>query len=251
MSVTWMTDGKSNRGPSWTELVDEAARLLGVDDPELLRIRGTDLQIVEYLRAKEDTIQPLVNWLVKRMNPTDNDLEAADVLTALANLKECKLFYTTNYDEFLERRLKISGRSVTPVRSEHDLSYLPTDTQVVKFHGDFARPETMVLSESDYERRMRLEGPLDLKLRSDILGRALLFVGYSFRDANVAYLFRLVTDHFRDLPQSFAGKRAYIIYPNPSDFEVQLFNARRIDVIPVSGEKIGSDISDVLAQMVL
>ncbi len=251
MSVTWSTDGKTIRGPSWRELVDQAAHLLGVDDPELLRIRGTDLQIIEYLRTKEDTIQPLINWLVQRMNPSDADLERAELLTALVGLKDCHLFYTTNYDDFLERRLKLSGRSITAVRSEHDLSNLPTDTQVVKFHGDFARPETMVLSESDYERRMRLEGPLDLKLRSDILGRALLFIGYSFRDANVAYLFRLVTDHFRDLPQSFAGKRAYIIYPNPSDFETQLFNSRRIDVIPVSGEKLGKEIADVLAQMVL
>jgi hypothetical protein len=250
MAVHWTgANGKETWGPSWRELVDEAARLIGVDDPELLRVRGTDLQIVEYLKSKDDTLQPLINWLVKRMNPNNADLLASPTLTALASLKECALYYTTNYDDFLERALELSGRSTLAVRSEHDMSASGTGTQVVKFHGDINRPDTMVLSESDYERRMRLEGPLDLKLRADVLGRALLFVGYSFRDANVAYLFRLITDHFGDLPKSFAGKRAYIIYPNPSDFELQLFHARHIEVIPVSATEIATRIAAVLEEM--
>jgi SIR2-like domain len=57
-------------------------------------------------------------------------------------------------------------------RARGKLSQLLPETQVVKFHGDFNRPETMVLSERDYERRMRLEDAMDLKLRSDVLGRA-------------------------------------------------------------------------------
>jgi hypothetical protein len=96
---------------------------------------------------------------------------------------------------------------------------------------------------------MRLESAMDLKLRSDVLGRALLFVGYSFRDANVAYLFRLVNEHFGNLPQSFAGKRAYIIYPNPSDFELQLFHARRIEVIAISGPDLAEAAAAMLRSM--
>ena len=53
---------------------------------------------------------------------------------------------------------------------------------MVKFHGDFNTPDQMVLSESQYMDRMRLENPMDFKLRADILGRAVLFIGYSFRD---------------------------------------------------------------------
>ncbi len=250
MSVNWKgVDGRATGGPSWRELVDEAARIIGVDDPELLRVRGTDLQIIEFLKSKDGSLQPLINWLVKRMNPSDADILASGVLNALADLRDCALYYTTNYDDFLERALQLSGRTASAIRSEHDLSHAAKDVQVVKFHGDVNRPETMVLSESDYERRMRLEGPLDLKLRADVLGRALLFVGYSFRDPNVAYLFRLVTDHFKELPKSFAGKRAYIIYPNPSDFELQLFHARHIEVIPVSAREIAADIATVLEQM--
>jgi hypothetical protein len=249
MAVQWKQNGDVKRGPSWSELVNQAVALVGVEDPELLRLRGTDLQILEYLRSRLDTVQPLINWLHTNMQPEDSAITASVLHNALAALDQCKLYYTTNYDNFLERSLRLRGRSVTRIASEHDLSEPATDVQVVKFHGDFDRPETMVLSESDYERRMKLEAALDLKLRSDVLGRALLFVGYSFRDANVAYLFRLITDHFKHLPQSFAGKRAYIIYPNPSDFELQLFHSRQIEVVPVLGRDLSPLIANVLSQM--
>lgn len=250
IAVQWQHEGETKRGPSWGELVDKAARLLGADDPELLRMRGADLQILEYLRIKRGTIQPLINWLHANMQPKDTDLRESSLHEHLCNLETCKLFYTTNYDDFLERAMKLHGRDVVTIAAEHDLSQNLAETQVVKFHGDFNRPETMVLSESDYEKRMRLESAMDLKLRSDVLGRALLFIGYSFRDSNVAYLFRLVNDHFRTLPQSFAGKRAYIIYHHPSDFELQLFNARNLEVIPTYENDQTAAISDILTDMV-
>ena len=251
MAVEWVQDGATHRGRSWRGLVDKAAELIGTDDPELLRMRGSDLQILEYLRIKRGGMQPLINWLHASMQPRDDDLQRSVLHTALARLETCRLIYTTNYDDFIERAIKLYGRAVVSVAAEHDLSQHLAETQVVKFHGDFDRPGAMVLSESDYERRMRLESAMDLKLRSDILGRALLFVGYSFRDANVAYLFRLVHERFGDLPQSFAGKRAYIIYPNPSDFEMQLFNERRIEVIPTSGPDLAQAAADVLNAMAM
>ena len=250
MAVQWISDGQQHRGPSWRELVDKAARLIGADDPELLRMRGSDLQILEYMRIKRDTMQPLINWLHASMRPSDDDLRRSVLHRALASLSGCRLIYTTNYDDFIERAMILYSRTVATIAAEHDLSqHLAESTQIVKFHGDFNRPDTMVLSESDYERRMRLESPMDLKLRSDALGRALLFIGYSFRDANVAYLFRLVTEQFGELPQSFAGKRAYIIYHNPSDFELQLFNARRIEVIATYGAGRVEGIAEILSDM--
>jgi SIR2-like domain len=107
----------------------------------------------------------------------------------------------------------------------------------------------MVLSESHYEKRMRLESAMDLKLRSDVLGRAILFLGYSFRDPNVAYLFRTVNEKFSDLPHSFGGKRAYIVVNNPSDFEMQLFKERKIEVIPVFDLDRTRAVSDLLSEL--
>jgi SIR2-like domain len=246
MSVSWRENGAVCRGISWSELVDQAARFLGFDDPNLARVRGTDLQILEYFRIKNGGPTTLTNWLHTRMQPSDADLKSSSIHQALAQMQKCKLFYTTNYDDFLERALTALGVQTHVVADEHSIIHLDAKTQIVKFHGDFNHPGKMVLSESDYERRLRLESEMDLKLRSDVLGRAILFIGYSFKDPNIGYLFRLITDRFGPLPRSFGGKRAYIILPHPSDFELQLFNERNIEVIPA----IGQNKTDAVAKLI-
>jgi hypothetical protein len=104
----------------------------------------------------------------------------------------------------------------------------------------------MVLSESDYEKRLRFAEVEDQRLKSDMLGRALLFLGYSFRDWNVSYLFRLVNDQFGDLPSAPTGRRAYITVSDPSDFEYELFRARNIEVLPIRRLAMTEDIVDLL-----
>ncbi|MCZ4367455.1 SIR2 family protein [Sulfitobacter dubius] len=250
MAVTWEVAGEQRRGPSWAQLVDQAAMQVGAQEPALLRMRGSDLQILEYVKAKKDGMQPLINWLHKSMDPPESALTSSLIHQALSKLEHCNLFYTTNYDDFLERSLRAFGSEVVTVSSEHELSQsLHEKTQVVKFHGDFNRPDAMVLTESDYGRRMRFEDALDYKLRSDVLGKVLLFIGYSFNDANVAYLFRRLNDVFGKLPQSFVGKRAYIAYVNPSDFERRLFHARNIEVISIDGRARETDIANLLREM--
>lgn len=250
MAVHWGDADTKQRGPSWGQLVDQAAKLVGANEPTLLRMRGSDLQILEYVKSKKDGIQPLIKWLIKNMDPPEQALLSSRIHSALVSLDNSKLFYTTNFDDFLERALELSGRDVVTVSSEYELSQsLLEKTQVVKFHGDFNRPEAMVLTESDYDRRMRFEDALDLKLRSDVLGKVILFIGYSFNDANVAYLFRRLNDVFGKLPQSFVGKRAYIAYANPSDFERRLFHARDIEVISIARSHREEGIANLLEEM--
>ena len=53
MALSWDDGGLTKRAPSWNQLVDEAARMLGFDEPSLLRMRGNNLQILEYCRIKQ------------------------------------------------------------------------------------------------------------------------------------------------------------------------------------------------------
>jgi hypothetical protein len=257
MSVVWNeSDGRERRGPSWDELVDQAIRMLSIQEPPLLRMRGTPLQILEYFLAKKGSFAPLTNWLHLNMQPPDHSLTASGLHAALSSLERCSSMYTTNYDDFLERALRLAGKEVKVVAGERDMGHGgmavgPVQAiEVVKFHGDFNHPEDMVLSESHYERRLQLRSSLDLKLRSDILGRAILFLGYSFRDWNVAYLFRLANEEFGALPGSFSGKRAYIVVSNPSDFEMQLFHNRNIEVVTGQGSDRTAQVREVLMDMI-
>lgn len=209
MSVNWAESSELKRGLSWAELVDEAARLLGFSDPDLLRVRGNDLQILEYYKLKNnDEVAQLRNWILRNMNPPDVALQESAIHAALAAMTKCPLMYTTNYDDFIERALRQHGRRTHAVAVEAHIaksivtnsSLSDPSTEIVKFHGDLNNPGRMVLSESDYEKRLKFTDIEDQRLRTDLLGRALLFVGYSFRDWNVSYLFRMVNESFGRRP---------------------------------------------------
>lgn len=182
------------------------------------------------------------------MQAPDLALQNSKIHTALGQLDKCSKFYTTNYDDFIERSLKLAGKNIQVVAHERHMGQSFGKVEVVKFHGDFTTPDRMVLSEGDYETRIQLRSDLDLKLRSDILGNAILFIGYSFRDVNVSYIFRLANDDFGKLPHS-NGRRAYIIVFSPSDFELELFNRRGIEVIPAYGADKAEEVAKILDDM--
>lgn len=248
MSVSWGAGKK--RGPSWSAMVDQAAKLLGCDDASLLRTRGSDLQILEYYKILNNELAPLTNWLSHQFSEaTDDDILGSPIHSELVQLDRCSIYYTTNYDNFIERALTRSGRRAHIVSGEHTIAHDRSLIEVVKFHGDFNNPKEMVVSESQYMERMRLESPMDFKLRGDILGRAVLFIGYSFRDPNVNYIFHVVNRLFAGLPHSSTGKRAYIILPEPSEFERRLFNERNIEVIPIAADDIAASVANIVHEM--
>lgn len=251
MSVSWEQGDTQKRGPSWTELVNTAARLLGYDEPDLLRVRGQDLQILEYYKEKNHgRITPLTNWLVREMSPPDDALKASKIHFALAKLLKCRVFYTTNYDDFIERAFTLLGRPCRSVAVEAEMSRTDShECEVVKFHGDLEHPDQMVVTESDYEGRLKLIESMDYRLRADMLNRVLLFLGYSFRDPNVAYLFRLVNEQFGRFRNLEAGRRAYIVVANPSDFEKVLFAARNIGVIAANRVELTDFTVQLLSEL--
>lgn len=259
MGVTWEDGtGVFKRGPSWREFVDTAARLLGFGDPDLLRVRGEDLQILEYYRARNDgRLTPLTNWLVRELNAPDDVLAGNITYEAFAQLESCPTFYTTNFDNFLERGLTLNGLEAMAVATESEMSDLyarrtiqPGLCEVVKFHGDLDHPDDMVVSDSDYRSRLALETAMDDRLKADLLGRVVLFIGYSFRDWNVSYLFHVIQSLHGPLPSSMSGRRAFITVADPSDFETKLFDKRNIGVIPVSATTTTEDVAAIIHRIV-
>jgi hypothetical protein len=195
-------------------------------------------------------LAPLTNWLSQKFSKaTDDDILASPIHTELVKLDLCSIYYTTDYDDFLERALRRTGRPAQAITAERSVAHNRSDVEVVKFHGDFNNPKEMVVTESQYMDRMRLENAMDFKLRGDILGRAALFVGYSFRDPNINYIFHLINRLFANLPDSGTGRRAYIVLTDPSDFERRLFRERNIEVIAVGSADRPGEVARLLHEM--
>jgi len=248
-SVTWKENGIEKQGPSWRKLVDQAAFQLGFSEADLLRVRGTDLQILEYYKIKFGGHTKLINWLLINMKPPDDALLRANIYNQLVQMINCRTIYTTNFDDFIERSFGLHKRLCHTVATEGQLKSDPKSAEIIKFHGDWDNPTLMVLTESDFERRMTQKEPMDHKLWSDLLNKSILFIGYSFRDPNVAYLFWLIKDQLKGLPNTSNGRRGYIILHEPSAFERKLFEERNIEIIPIYGNDKAASISEILEEI--
>lgn len=173
--------------PSFAELIDKIAVELGYD-PDVFRLNGNNLQLAGYYVATKGSIGPLRSIMDRSFNPSDAEIEASVAHTLLAQMK-LPLIYTTNYDRIIERRFELLHLPVCTIANIDDIASAPADaTQIVKFHGTFSDDESLVLTESNYFDRLEFESAIDIKLRADMLGKCLLFIGYSLDDINVRYM---------------------------------------------------------------
>jgi len=60
-------------------------------------------------------MQPLINWLHASMQPSDEDLRRSVIARGACFSIACRVIYTTNYDDFIERTMALHGRSIVPI----------------------------------------------------------------------------------------------------------------------------------------
>lgn len=173
--------------PSWSKLLDIIAEQLDYD-PGVFKLSGNNLQLAEYYVATKGSIGPLRSEMDRLFNPTDEAIESSRAHHALVKMN-LPLIYTTNYDRIIERAFELRKVPCHTIANIDDIAIAPSNaTHVVKFHGTFSDDASLVLTESSYFERLEFESAIDIKLRADILGRCLLFIGYSLSDINIRYM---------------------------------------------------------------
>ncbi len=162
------------------QLLDEVSMGKGVD---LLRL-------AEYLKIIQDgDISIVLHHIHQILNEDEVDVSKSYPHLLLAQLG-VPIIYTTNYDRLIERGFDHLAIPYQTVVTTEDIIKIADSntTQIVKFHGSLEQEGSVVLTESDYYKRLEFVTPIDIKLRADALGKSLLFMGYSFSDFNVRYL---------------------------------------------------------------
>lgn len=117
-----------------------------------------------------------------------------------------KIVYTTNQDNIFEKCNEKYGRTYKKIITLDDLAEsMPGDNLYFKFHGDLENEASIVFTEDDYNNRMSDKNYfLDIRLKSDLLGKRFLFIGYSFRDDNIKKIFSELQDIFDGkIPDSY------------------------------------------------
>lgn len=116
------------------------------------------------------------------------------------------LIYTTNQDNVFEQCVTKYNRQWRTIIQLKDLeSYTPGEPLYIKYHGDLCYPDTVIFSKKDYESRLaKTDNFLDTRLKSDLLAKNLLFIGYSFGDDTIKNIFCEIKRAFDgNLPNSY------------------------------------------------
>ncbi|QDV25870.1 SIR2 family protein [Aureliella helgolandensis] len=182
--------------PGWDELVSRVASALGIS-PEAIREKRDLLVAIEYLMIQGKDVIPTI--LADILEWSKNIPDPPEPIKNIARL-DAPAVYTTNWDDLQEEAYKQLGKPYTSVAHPTDLTKLSSSaTPILKYHGSIHHPNTMVISESQYYERFGIDSPFDLRLRADMMEYHMLFLGYSFRDYNVRYIWNRTQKLFGDI----------------------------------------------------
>lgn len=242
--------------PDWDTLLRAiAAEVQGAPPYDQIHrfCQGDNLQIAEYLFLKFDkSIGPLRHRMAMLLNKHEPVIGSTPHVE-LVNLNPQQI-YTTNYDEILEKTFGALGEPYAVVALPKHIALADrSKTQIVKYHGDLRYDSTLVLTESSYYSRLEFESPMDLKFRSDLLGRSVLFIGYSFRDVNIRIIWFKLMEMMRDVPEQDRPS-SFIVRFERNEVLEELYRAVGIKTIcldPNGSAKNPADRTKLLGRFML
>lgn len=216
--------------PTWSELIDHIALELGYD-PEIYKSFGGSLALAEYYRINKGSIGPLRSWMDTNWHSGNVALDRSEIHKFIANSR-FPIIYTTNYDRWIEKAFDLYRQPYTKIANVSDIPLIKDGvTQIIKFHGDFDNDDTIVLDESSYYERLEFETPLDIKLRSDVLGKSVLFIGYSLADVNLRFLFYKLAKLWNADNGGGVQPRSYVFTHRPNPIQEAILDQWGINMI--------------------
>jgi hypothetical protein len=235
--------------PSWSELTAHIAEKLGYDPAEF-RTLGDDQTLAEFYALQTGSIGPLRSWMdVEWHRDAADKVKRSDIHRLIVQLG-FPVIYTTNYDRYLELAHEAHGAKYAKVSNIGELpAAVPGTTRIMKFHGDFEDDGSIVLTESSYFERLGLEGPLDLKLRADLLGRVALFIGYSLSDVSVRYLLYRLHKLWEGSAYARARPRVYVFLGRPNPVQARVLSSWGIVPLVSESADVGEGLKQFLEQL--
>lgn len=236
--------------PSWKALIDKIAEELDYD-PEIYQTFGNNEALAEYYKLKKGKIGPLRSWMDISWHADSIDISTSKIHEYIAKAN-FPIIYTTNFDRWIEKSLSHYKMPYTKIISVSDLTTVDNNsTQVIKFHGDFDDDSSIVLGETSYFERLEFETPLDIKLRADVLGKSVLFIGYSLDDINLRFLFYKLAKLWKNSSNENSQPKSYIFSPRPNPIQETILEQWGIEVISSETENLGYALEEFLSNFQL
>lgn len=234
--------------PSWKDLIKEVADRYGLINDPVLKDLSDNLEQAEYLQKqwkknrlpKQLKIEKMVTTILKDHPKSPKELKPHELL-----LKNFDRIYTTNYDKYFEdvaSSLRIDIQNVPDLKSKTSPGTRPPQhryitrnassnrtqcdkglsdpcllhekaRRLVKYHGDYRKPDTLVLTETSYFKRLLDFDAKDILFAGDALFYDFLFLGYGFGDISLKYTLQQLERTFETLGNFATGKPVTIRKP--------------------------------------
>ena len=236
--------------PDWNALIGRIAEELGYD-PKIFATYGTPLALAEFYKKKMGSLGALRSWMDRAWHNSGTDITKSDIHRLIAQGNFPKI-YTTNYDRWLENAHDTFGVDYDKIKSVADLVRLTEGRrQIIKLHGDFDLEDSIVLDETSYFKRLDFDTPLDIKLRADVLGSSVLFIGYSLNDINIRLLFYRLTEMWGSSSLATARPKSYVFTNRPNPVAKEVLSHWGIEMLVSEEDAPGKALTDFLQQLVV
>lgn len=216
--------------PSWDRLIDRLATDLDMDKASF-REMGDHLMLAEFYKLNKG-IGPLRSWMDRKWHNTDKvDIRDSRIHQLIVEL-DFPIMYTTNYDRWIEFAYDAYEKPYHKIADVSDIKDIREGVpQIIKFHGDFDNDGSIVLTESSYFERLDFETPLDIKLRADVLGRSILFIGYSLSDINIRFLLYKLNKLWERANNQGSKPKSFILLTKPNPVQERVLEHRGITTL--------------------
>jgi hypothetical protein len=219
-------------------------------DPLIFEGQGGYLELAEYYQLKMTSMGSLRSWMDRNWHNDEAKVDSSRIHQAIIDLG-CPIIYTTNYDRWLEIAFERRKKPLIKIANVGDFTKIRESTvQLVKLHGDFEDDSSLVLTETSYFERLAFESPLDIKLRSDSIGRTILFIGYSLSDINIRYLLYKLHCLWTKSAFSAARPKSFMFLTRPNPVQEAILEQRGIMPMVSEVEDAATGLGDFLEQLV-
>lgn len=211
--------------PGWADLVRPLAQASSTRWP----VDENDLTVNHLLAAVQryenrNGRHLLLTYLRDALDTTN--FRPTSVHRALVNLPN-RIIFTTNYDDLIERALRQVGKKPNVIINESDLAFWQEKaTQVIKLCGDLARPNSIVITEQDFNTYIRSRARIAERLRVILESKTPLFLGYSLQDPFFNQIWDTIGVDFGALQRS-----GYAVLFGVSASEIDDWRRRHINII--------------------
>lgn len=234
--------------PNARQLLQGLASGLGLETPEFMTM-GEMRDLAEYYTLERGSLAGLRDLLDGEWHSSDIDIAKSRVHDLIVKL-DFPIIYTTNYDRWLERAFEHYRVPYTKIVNVRDLLGIKSGaTQIVKFHGDFDDVKSLVFAETSYLQRLELESPLDIKLRADILGKSILFIGSSLSDINLRFLLFKLTKAWQSEQYAQDQPRSYFFMARPNVVQERILSSRGIVSVAAQKDDLTHSLEHFLSEL--